>query len=227
MSVGRLVVWSVCNAFVRRSTRRTFLAYLALFHSIHIFIFPLLSFSISCFLSSLPYVFPYAPLSFPSPFSFLSLTGATSFISLYDLVSALPPARKSRWSRLWMISDSRSDIIHPLIYNHPVTNRETLCFHGGMTEAFAVDYDVNTTTAAQVLGHSDSNAILREIHDEITQEQKDKIYHHHWQVGDFIISDNLAVGHEATPETQLPVKEIGLRVLHRTTIKGTVPPAKN
>jgi alpha-ketoglutarate-dependent taurine dioxygenase len=47
-----------------------------------------------------------------------------------------------------------------------------------------------------------------------------------WEEGDFIISDNLAVGHEATPETQLPRDVVGLHVLHRTTIKGTVPPAK-
>ena len=44
--------------------------------------------------------------------------------------------------------------------------------------------------------------------------------------GDFIISYNLAVGHKATSETQLPREVVGLRVLHRTTIKGTVPPAK-
>jgi len=43
---------------------------------------------------------------------------------------------------------------------------------------------------------------------------------------DFIISNNLAVGHEATPETRLPRNALSLRVFHRTTIKGTVPPAK-
>ncbi|PSN29166.1 hypothetical protein C0J52_25922 [Blattella germanica] len=47
-----------------------------------------------------------------------------------------------------------------------------------------------------------------------------------WEDGDFIISDNLAVGHEATPETQLPRERVGLRVLHRTTIKGSHPPKK-
>jgi len=47
-----------------------------------------------------------------------------------------------------------------------------------------------------------------------------------WVEGDFIISENLAVGHEATPDTQLPRDVFGLRVLHRTTIKGTLPPAK-
>ena len=47
-----------------------------------------------------------------------------------------------------------------------------------------------------------------------------------WTPGDFIISDNLALGHEAHPDTQLPVSQVGLRVMHRTTVKGTTHPAK-
>jgi len=47
-----------------------------------------------------------------------------------------------------------------------------------------------------------------------------------WEDGDFIISDNIAVGHEATPYIQLPRDVVGLRVSHRTTIQGTLPPAK-
>lgn len=47
-----------------------------------------------------------------------------------------------------------------------------------------------------------------------------------WEEGDFIISDNQAVGHEASPQTQHPVEHVGLRILHRTTIKGTEPPVK-
>jgi len=43
---------------------------------------------------------------------------------------------------------------------------------------------------------------------------------------DFIISDNPAVGHKAAPDTQLPRDVVSLHVSHRTTIKGTVPPAK-
>jgi hypothetical protein len=47
-----------------------------------------------------------------------------------------------------------------------------------------------------------------------------------WEEWDFIISDILAVGHEATPETHLPIDAVSLCVLHRTAMKGTVPPAK-
>jgi len=152
--------------------------------------------------------------------------GATSFISLYDLVSSLERERRAKWDRYWMISDSRSDVIHPLMYHHPVTGKETLCFHLGMTDAFAVDYDASRRRAARICDEQETESILREIHKEITSVQKDKIYHHDWQTGDFIISDNLSVGHEVTPDTQLPVSQVGLRVLHRTTIKGTLPPAK-
>ena len=47
-----------------------------------------------------------------------------------------------------------------------------------------------------------------------------------WKEGDFIISDNLTVGHQATPDTQLPTDVFSLHVSHHTAIKGTVPPAK-
>jgi len=48
----------------------------------------------------------------------------------------------------------------------------------------------------------------------------------HWVKGDLIISENLAVGHEATPDTQLPTDVVRLCILHRTNRKGNKPPAK-
>lgn len=47
-----------------------------------------------------------------------------------------------------------------------------------------------------------------------------------WQPGDFLISDNLAIAHLASEDTQLPVEEVGLRVMHRTIVKGTFKPSK-
>ena len=41
-----------------------------------------------------------------------------------------------------------------------------------------------------------------------------------WKPGDFIITDNLAVAHEASPQTQMTVLDVGLRIMHRTTIAG-------
>ena len=36
----------------------------------------------------------------------------------------------------------------------------------------------------------------------------EKMYHHKYSEGDFIISDNLAVGHEASEDTQRPRTEV-------------------
>jgi len=47
------------------------------------------------------------------------------------------------------------------------------------------------------------------------------------RAGDLVMSDNLAVGHEASPDTQLPRQQIGLRVMHRVTVAGKSTPLKN
>merc|ERR1712008_126430 len=69
--------------------------------------------------------------------------------------------------------------------------------------------------------------IQREITHEIEKlEKKGLIIKMKWQEGDFAINDNLGLAHYACPGTQRPKGEIGLRVLHRTTIVGsdkTVP----
>ena len=51
-------------------------------------------------------------------------------------------------------------------------------------------------------------------------------YWHHWEPGDFLISDNLALGHEASPQTQWSRERVGLRVMHRVTIAGKHKPRK-
>jgi alpha-ketoglutarate-dependent taurine dioxygenase len=47
-----------------------------------------------------------------------------------------------------------------------------------------------------------------------------------WEQGDFMISDNLGLVHYASGGTQADWSEVGLRILHRTTIAGgpeTIP----
>ena len=50
------------------------------------------------------------------------------------------------------------------------------------------------------------NQVLDSIKDEICVEGR--VYSHTYKPGDFIISDNLAVGHEADPATQLRREEV-------------------
>ena len=126
-----------------------------------------------------------------------------------------------------MVSDSRKPTSelnpHPLIYKHPETRKLTLCFHLGMTDSFILDHG---TPNARELDDDETETILRSIHAEIVGKSADSQYKHEWQPGDFIISDNLALGHEASPETQSPKSEVGLRIMHRVTIAGKYIPKK-
>ena len=68
------------------------------------------------------------------------------------------------------------------------------------------------------------------IQDELTQKIESKLddlgLRMKWQAGDFLITDNLGLAHYASEGTQGCAEDVGLRVLHRTTIVGgmeTVP----
>ncbi|XP_014665311.1 PREDICTED: pentalenolactone F synthase-like isoform X2 [Priapulus caudatus] len=148
--------------------------------------------------------------------------GNTVFVNLSALIESLGKERRKRWERLRMISDSR-DSAHPIIYSHPITKSKTLCFHLGMTEAFIWD---KGTQQERYTNLKETGEILDEIYREIVKNDGELIYSHKWEVGDFIMSDNLSVGHEASPSTQHHRNSIGLRVLHRTTVKGIHSPTK-
>ena len=45
------------------------------------------------------------------------------FAPLTDIVESLTPEQREKWERLWQVSDSRMENIHPLIYAHPVTGK--------------------------------------------------------------------------------------------------------
>jgi taurine dioxygenase len=122
-----------------------------------------------------------------------------------------------------MVGDNEK-VIHPLICKHPVTKDAVMCFHLGMISNFILDYKSH---GQRVTDSQETNHLLQEIHSEIVKDNERLVYKHHWEEGDFIISDNLAVAHEATPETQYPVCKVGLRVLHRTTVAGNANPIKS
>ncbi|GAB1610726.1 uncharacterized protein LOC115223680 [Argonauta hians] len=151
------------------------------------------------------------------------MKGGTAFVSLLDIIESLSEEKRQQWDKLWMVSDRRSKLLHPLIYPHPVTKAPTLCFHLGMTEGFCWNYGQSDE---QWTSWSETKELLEDIHQEIVKDNRRLVYVHEWQNGDFILSDNLALGHEATPETQFSTSDVGLRVLHRTTIRGENTPTK-
>lgn len=82
------------------------------------------------------------------------------------------------------------------------------------------------TPQQRVATGEETQALLEEMEQVFASAARHLLYAHKWRPGDFIVSDNLALGHEASPETQLPRDEVGLRVMHRTTVQGRHVPRK-
>ena len=70
---------------------------------------------------------------------------------------------------------------HPVIFRHPDTGREILYVSRGLTK--------------QVLGmeRSESSALLKQLHEHSTSP--DRVYAHHWEVGDLVMFDTLGALH--------------------------------
>jgi len=149
--------------------------------------------------------------------------GATCFIPLTQLLEGVEDEKRKLWDRLWMVSDRRSGPVHPVIYRHPLTGKPVMCLHLGMTEGFILDHG---TEKAKATSPATTRKIMDGIYEELVKEGGSIQFHHRWEEGDLVITDNLAVAHEADPDTQLPREQVGLRVMHRVTVKGKTIPKK-
>jgi len=156
----------------------------------------------------------------------ISKHGYTHFVPLKETVENLSIKEKEYWDKLYFVSNH--SIIHPLIYNHPVTNDYTMCFHCGIpfVETFLENYNSEKQSMDKMFSWKETTNLLNEI--TIKMENSSFKYTHKWEDGDFAIIDNLALAHYADPGTQLPCEKDGLRILHRTTVSGDYgPPIKN
>ena len=142
----------------------------------------------------------------------------TLFLPLAPLARHIRAARPE-WERLWLrCSGSDDAILHPLLFAHPRTGAPSVTlgktygsvWRGGGPER-AADADETAATVAD----------LRTLVDDFVASAAQPVYRHDWREGDVVLVDNLATAHLAPPDTQKPVSEIGLRVLHRVVVAGT------
>ncbi|CAH1785347.1 unnamed protein product [Owenia fusiformis] len=157
--------------------------------------------------------------------------GKTIFVSLNAVWKGLSKQQKQKWKELYVVKKWGRDkqgnrmppgsIVHPLVYRHPLTHEKTLCVHLGKTAYFNYRYK---QPDERLLNEEESAEIIREIKKQFDRNNKELQYGHEWQPGDFIITDNLALGHVADEATQQDPSVVGLRILHRTVTKGTHRP---
>ena len=90
---------------------------------------------------------------------------------------------------------------HPVFISHPLTGRKSLFVDRLMTRAI------------EGMDQKQSDLIIDQLHD--FSERKEFIYEHEWQLGDFVMWDNLATIHA---RTYFPKDED--RLLRRCTVEG-------
>ncbi|MGH1483902.1 MAG: TauD/TfdA dioxygenase family protein [Geminicoccales bacterium] len=150
--------------------------------------------------------------------------GETRFASMYDAYDALDDATRERLSGLRAIHNldfsrtrrhgvdpmteeqkkARPPVDHPIIRIHPETGKKCIFLgdHAWRIEGMALE---------------DGRNLIEDLNSRIIDAQR--VYTHHWQVGDLILWDNRCMLHKAEPyDTASEV-----RVLRRCTVTGEVP----
>ena len=144
--------------------------------------------------------------------------GGTSFVHQGAAYDALPDERKAYWRRLSSVN-STSGVVHPAVHVHPVSGRRCLWLHLGMTGAVIekrLDQDAFRLLDAEELKRlcQEYNALLN------AGFEHGYAIDYEYRANDCLFIDNLAVAHRASPEAHLPSERQGLRIMHRSTVRG-------
>ena len=101
--------------------------------------------------------------------------------------------------------DETPDIAHPIVRTHPYTGRKSLYVAAG--ECVGIE-NMPDNEAVDLIAELDAHCVRPEF-----------LYRHTWQVGDLLMWDNTSSMHLAICDYALPER----RLMHRTTVIGTVP----
>jgi taurine dioxygenase len=97
------------------------------------------------------------------------------------------------------------DIAHPIVRTHPYSGRKSLYVTAG--ECIGIE-GMPQDEAVDLIAELDAHCVRPEF-----------LYRHKWHFGDLLIWDNAAAMHLAICDYALPER----RLMHRTTVIGTVP----
>lgn len=144
--------------------------------------------------------------------------GGTAFAHQGAAYDALPEELQSFWSRLSSVN-SNSGVVHPLVHEHPISGRKSVWLHLGMTGA--VIEKLPEQEGFRLL-HADELKRLCQQYNDILNRGLENGYAiaYEYQENDCVFIDNLAVAHRALPEAHMPAEQQGLRIMHRSTVRG-------
>jgi taurine dioxygenase len=104
-----------------------------------------------------------------------------------------------------LTEEQKREVIHPVVRTHPVTGRKCIF--------------VSKAATLRIVGMSEaeSRALIDALSDWCVREGT--VYAHRWNEGDLLMWDNCSSQHFAVGDYALPQR----RLMHRTTIGGSVP----
>ncbi|WP_405241557.1 TauD/TfdA dioxygenase family protein [Lentisalinibacter salinarum] len=144
--------------------------------------------------------------------------GGTYFAHQGAAYDALPQERQEFWDRLSSVN-STSGVVHPAVHEHPISGRKSLWLHLGMTGA--VIEKLRDGDGFRLLDSEELKRLCHEYKDILDAGFEDGYaIAYEYEENDCIFIDNLAVAHRASPEAHLPAEEQGLRIMHRSTVRG-------
>lgn len=144
--------------------------------------------------------------------------GGTYFAHQGAAYDALSSDRREFWSRLSSVN-SGSGVVHPLVHVHPVSGRKSIWLHLGMTGA--VIEKLPHEEGFRLLDADELTRLCREYNDILDAGvENGYTTAFEYRENDCVFIDNLAVAHRAAPEAHLPPGEQGLRIMHRSTVRG-------
>jgi len=162
----------------------------------------------------------------PSPFSHSGYHiirpaehgGGTYFAHQGAAFDALPEDRREFWSRLSSVN-STSGVVHPAVHEHHISGRTSLWLHLGMTGA--VIEKLHDEDRFRLLNTEELKQLCHEYKDILDAGLRDGYaIAYEYQENDCIFIDNYAVSHRASPQAHLPPEQQGLRIMHRSTVRG-------
>jgi taurine dioxygenase len=151
--------------------------------------------------------------------------GGTYFAHQGAAHDALPKERQAFWRRLSSVN-STSGVVHPAVHEHPVSGRTSLWLHLGMTGAVIERRE--SGDGFRLLSADELTRLCHEYNDLLNAGLDDGYaiaYEYH--ENDCIFIDNLAVAHRASEQAHRPAEEQGLRIMHRSTVRGVGDLAPN
>ncbi len=144
--------------------------------------------------------------------------GGTCFAHQGAAHDALGEDRQEYWSRLSSVNSS-TGVVHPVVHDHPVSGRRSVWLHLGMTGAV-----IEKQADADGFRLLDADELKRLCHEynDLLNAGLGNGYAiaYEYRQRDCLFIDNLAVAHRATPEAHRPADEQGLRIMHRSTVRG-------